>query len=129
MGTIFLIHRLFGGMVLPLLLIGAAVWFTVTWKPERWPGRPAQLFRMLVDVQFLLGLSYWLYLIIAGAGGYFLSFPFLFHPLLGLLAATVATLSVRNKGLAARLGRWAPLTSLGLILVVVLAAGTVASLV
>jgi hypothetical protein len=38
MGTIFLIHRLFGGMVLPLLLIGAAVWFTVTWKPDRWPG-------------------------------------------------------------------------------------------
>jgi hypothetical protein len=68
MGTIFLVHRLFGGMILPLLLLGAAIWFTVSWKPERWPGRPARIFHILVDVQFLLGLSYWIYLIVRGIG-------------------------------------------------------------
>jgi hypothetical protein len=109
MGTIFMIHRLFGGMILPLLLLGAAIWFTVSWKPEQWPGRPARLFHILVDIQFTLGLSFWLYMIVMGAGAYYLAFPFLLHPILGLLAATVARQAVRQRGLATRLGagrRW-----------------------
>lgn len=129
MGTIFLIHRLFGGMILPVLLLAAAVWFTITWKPDMWPGRPAGLFHILVDIQFLLGLSFWIYLIVSGAGGYYLAFPFLLHPLLGLLTATVAQQAVRRRGLATRLGRWAPLATLGALLGLVLAAGTVASMV
>jgi hypothetical protein len=129
MGTVILIHRWFGGLILPLLILAAAIWFTATWKRDTWPSRPARLFRVLVDIQFLLGLSFWIYMIVAGAGAYYLAFPFLFHPMLGLLAATVATLSVRPSGLAVRLGRWAPLASLGLLLVIVLAAGTVARLV
>jgi hypothetical protein len=129
MGTIFMIHRLFGGMILPLLLLGAAIWFTVSWKPETWPGRPAQLFHILVDIQFTLGLTFWLYMIVMGASAYYLAFPFLLHPILGLLAATLARQAVRQNGLATRLGRWAPLATLGLVLVVVLAAGTVASIV
>jgi hypothetical protein len=129
MGTIFLIHRLFGGMILPLLLLGAAIWFTVTWKPDTWPGRPARVFHILVDIQITLGLSFWIYMIVMGAGAYYLAFPFLLHPILGLLAATVARQAVRQGGLATRLGRWAPLTTLGLLLVIVLAAGTVASIV
>ena len=126
MGTVFLIHRWFGGMILPLLLLAAAIWFTVTWKRDSWPGRPAKAFRMLVDTQFLLGLSFWLYMIYVGAGARYLAFPFILHPMMGLLAATVATLSVRQGHRVARLGRWAPLVSLGLLLVVVLIAGTLA---
>lgn len=129
MGTVFLIHRWFGGMILPLLLLGAAVWFTVTWKRESWPGRPARAFRILVDIQFLLGLSFWIYMIAAGAGSRYLAFPFILHPMLGLLAATVANVAVSDNQRVARLGRWAPLASLGLLLVIVVAAGTVARLV
>jgi hypothetical protein len=127
MGTIFVIHRLLGGMILPLLLLGAAIWFTITWKPGLWPGRPARLFHILVDIQFTLGLTFWLYMIVMGAGAYYLAFPFLLHPLLGLLVATVARQAVRQVGLATRLGRWAPLAMLGLLLVIVLTAGMVAS--
>jgi hypothetical protein len=129
MGTVFMIHRLFGGMILPLLLLGAAIWFTVSWKPDTWPGRPARLFHILVDIQFTLGLTFWLYMIVMGAGTYYLAFPFLLHPVLGLLAAMVARQAVRQNRLAIRLGRWAPLATLGLLLGIVLAAGTVASMV
>ena len=126
MGTVFLIHRWFGGMILPFLLLAAAIWFTVTWKRDSWPGRPAQAFRVLVDIQFLLGLSVWIYMIVAGAGARYLAFPFILHPLMGLLAATVAKLAVRRNDRVVRLGRWAPLASLGLLLVVVVIAGTLA---
>ena len=129
MGIIFMIHRLLGGMILPLLLLAAAIWFTVSWKPDRWPGRPARLFHVLVDIQFLLGLSFWIFMIVTGAGAYYLAFPFLLHPILGLLTAVVAQQAVRQHGLTTRLGRWAPLTTLGLLLGLVLAAGTVASMV
>ena len=129
MSTVILVHRWFGGLILPSLLLIATIWFTVTWRRERWPGGAARAFRILVDIQFLLGFSFWIYLIIAGAGGHYLRFPFLLHPLLGLSAATVANLVVRRSGRLARLGRWAPLVSLGLMLFMVLVAGTVARLV
>jgi hypothetical protein len=77
----------------------------------------------------MLGLTFWIYMIVMGAGAYYLAFPFLLHPILGLLAALVAQQAVRQNSLAARLGRWAPLATLGLLLTIVLAAGTVASMV
>ncbi len=129
MGTVIEIHRWFGGLILPLLLFAAAIWFTVTWKRESWPGRPAQAFRVLVDIQFLLGLTFWLYMIAAGAGARYLAFPFVLHPMMGLVAATVANLAVRRNERVARLGRWSPLASFGLLLLMVLIAGTVARLV
>jgi hypothetical protein len=49
--------------------------------------------------------------------------------MLGLLAGTVAQAAVRQGGLAARLGRWAPLATLGLLLALILGAGTVARLI
>lgn len=129
MGTIIEIHRWFGGLILPLLLFAAAIWFTLTWKRESWPGRPARAFRLLVDIQFLLGLSFWIYMIAAGAGARYLAFPFVLHPMMGLAAATVANLAVRPSGQGLRLGRWSPLASFGLLLMMVLIAGTVARLV
>jgi hypothetical protein len=68
-------------------------------------------------------------MVVMGAGAYYLAFPFLLHPILGLVAAMVARQAVRENGLATRLGRWAPLVTLGLLLGIVLAAGTVASMV
>ena len=130
MNNVFMIHRLFGGMILPGLLLLAALWFTAAWQPGRWPDRPARLLHALVDIQFLLGLTFWSYMVfVAGAGAKYLAFPFLLHPLLGLLAAAVAKYALRPGGRAARLGRWSPLASFGLLLVLVLAAGRVAELV
>jgi hypothetical protein len=119
-------HLLIGGMILPLVLFGTAIWFTIMWKPDIWPGRPAQVIKVLVDIQFLLGLSFWIYLIIAGGGGHYLAFPFLLHPFLGLTAAMVVQQGVRRQGVAARLGRWGPLATLGLLLLIVLIAGRAA---
>lgn len=126
MSTVIMVHRWFGGLILPMLLLVAAIWFTVTWKRESWPGRPAKIFHVLVDIQFLLGLSFWLYMIASGAGARYLAFPFILHPLMGLAAAAVANLAVRRSEKVAGLGRWGPLASLGLILVMVLIAGMVA---
>ncbi len=128
MNYVFVIHRLLGGMILPALLLLATLWFTVTWQPGKWPTRPARVLHGLVDLQVLLGLTFLSYLVVVvGAGSYYLSFPFLLHPLLGLTAAGVAKLAVRPTGPATRLGRWAPLASFGLLLVVVVAAGEVAA--
>jgi hypothetical protein len=52
--------------------------------------QPARLFHILVDVQVMLGLSYWIYLIVCGAGARYLAFPFLLHPIVGLLGGALA---------------------------------------
>jgi hypothetical protein len=75
-----------------------------------------------VDLQVTLGLIYWLLGIIAGgsAAALYLSFPFILHPLLGLISAGVAHMAVRPRGPFAGLGRWAPLTALVVLLVSVI---------
>lgn len=119
MGTILAIHAIFGERVLPLLIVIAAIWFTIAWKPGVPPARAARLFPVLVDIQFLLGLIYWLYGISVGLAG-LLSFPFLLHPILGLLSVGIAHMSVRPRGFLSGLGRWAPLASLVVLLISVL---------
>src|SRR5437867_360580 len=61
MDLIIAIHRVFGQMVLPLLIVVAAIWFTVTWKPDTPPTTVARLFPVLVDLQVTLGLIYFVY--------------------------------------------------------------------
>ena len=125
MDVILTIHRVFGEMVLPLLIVVAAIWFTVTWKPDAQPTTVARLFAVLVDLQVTLGLVYFVYRLALGAGvtekgGSYLGFPFLLHPILGILAAGVAHMAVKGGPLRG-LGRWAPLVSLGLLLLLVVA--------
>jgi uncharacterized membrane protein YfcA len=122
MGTIRWIHATFGEMILPLLIVIAAIWFTVSWKPDQQRTLPARIFPILVDIQFVLGLIYWIYGIAIGLGGLYLGFPFILHPILGLLAVGVAHLAVRPGGPFSNLGRWRPLAALGLLLVIVLGA-------
>ncbi len=122
MGTIRWIHAAFGEMILPLLIVIAAIWFTVSWKPDQQRTLPARIFPILVDIQFVLGLIYWIYGIASGLGGLYLGFPFILHPILGLLAVAVAHLAVRPGGPFSNLGRWRPLVALGLLLVIVLGA-------
>jgi hypothetical protein len=118
MSVLFTIHQTFGERVLPLLIVLAAIWFTVTWKPDAPPNIVARLFPMLVGIQVLLGIIYYLYLLIGG-NTRMLSFPFILHPLIGLIAAGLAQRAVKG-GPFRRLGRWAPLATLLVLLVLVI---------
>jgi hypothetical protein len=119
MGVVFAIHRIFGEMILPLLTIVVAIWLVGTWKPGAAPHRLVRIFPVLVDIQVTLGLIYFIVGLINGAP--YLSFPFILHPIIGILAAGVAHGSVRPNGPAQALGRWAPLATLGVLLLMVIA--------
>ena len=119
MNVIFTIHQIFGERVLPLLIVLAAIYLTVIWKPDAPPNIVARLFPPLVGLQVLLGLIYWVYLLIGG-NTKVISFPFILHPLIGFIAAGVASMAVRG-GPFSRLGRWAPLAALLVLLVMVIA--------
>ena len=120
MDIIRTIHAFFGERLLPLLIVLAAIWFVATWKPDTRPNLVARLFPVLVDIQVALGLIYFIYGLVTGAAARFLAFPFILHPIIGLLAAGVAHSTVRPRGRVARLGRWAPLVPLALLLVMVI---------
>ncbi len=128
MDTIRLIHGMFGERVLPVLIVLVAIWLTVIWRAGTEPPRLARLFPVLVDIQVLLGLIYWISGLVAGgsARALYLSFPFLLHPLLAFISAGVAHMAVRPRGPFAGLGRWAPLVALVVLLVLVLGAVMVA---
>src|SRR5260221_13279613 len=115
MAVLFTIHQIFGERVLPLLIVLAAIWLTVTWKPDAPPNPVARLFPPLVGIQVLLGLIYWLYLLIGG-NMHVLSFPFILHPLIGFIAAGVAQIAVKG-GPFRRLRRLVPLATLLVLLV------------
>ena len=113
------IHRILGEMVLPLLIVIAAIWLTVTWKPDAPANIVTRLFPVLIDIQATLGLIYFVYLLVAG-NSRMLSFPFILHPLIGLAAAGFGHRAVKGGGPFRGLGRWAPLASLAVLLVLVL---------
>lgn len=118
MDIIFNIHKVLGERVLPVLIVIAAIWFTISWRPSAQPNAAARLFPILVDIQATLGLLYWVIGIVQG-NTRFLSFPFILHPLLGLIAAGFGHVAVKGGPLRG-LGRWAPLASLAILLVLVL---------
>jgi hypothetical protein len=118
MGVLFLIHRILGEMILPLAIIVAAIWLTVSWKPNAQPNAVARLFPVLVDIQVLLGIIYWVFGIVQGNPRY-LSFPFILHPIIGLLAAGFAHRALSGS-MFRGLGRYAPLAALAVLLVLVL---------
>ncbi len=120
MAVVLSIHRVLGEMILPLLTLIVAIWFAVTWKPGGAAHPAARFFPMLVDLQAALGIIYFVFLVIGG-NTQVLSFPFILHPLLGLVAAFVAHRAVRGNGLLPNLGRWSPLASLLILLVIVIA--------
>ena len=120
MDVVFTIHQIFGEQVLPILIILVAIWLVVTWKPGAAPHPAVRIFPVLVDIQVTLGLIFFVFSLINGRSVY-LTFPFLLHPIIGFLAAGVAHMSVRPDGPARALGRWAPLATLGVLLVLVIA--------
>ena len=121
MNAILTIHQILGQMVLPLVIILAAIWLTVRRRPDAEPDGVARIFPMLVGLQVLLGLIYFVYRIATGQAANLLTFPFLLHPVLGFVAAGVASMTSRRRGFASRFGRWGPLITLGLLFVLVFA--------
>jgi hypothetical protein len=119
MSIVLTIHRILGEMILPILIIVVAIWLTIAWKPGAGIPSAARFFPVLVDIQVTLGLFYFIYGLVIGNPRYF-SFPFILHPIVGILAAGVAHMGVRPDGPARSLGRWAPLATLGVLLLLVI---------
>ena len=119
MDSIRIIHAVLGERVLPLLIVLAAIWFTVTWKPNAPASVVARLFPVLIDIQATLGLILFVYLAAAG-GTHVLSFPFLLHPIVGLLAAGFGHAAMKPNGRLSALGRWSALVACLVLLVLVI---------
>lgn len=122
MSLIFQIHSVFGEMILPVLIVLAAIYLSVTYKAGAPRSPVARIFPVLVDLQVTLGLIYWIYLLIATSGetqARYLGFPFILHPLLGFLAAGLAHMATGARNPLRSLGRWAPMASLAVLLVLV----------
>jgi hypothetical protein len=123
-GFIRQVHAIFGREVLALLIVAAAIYLTVTYKPDAPRGTVARVFPILVDLQVGLGiLLYIVSLIIFNGtpyGASLLGFPFILHPVLGILAAGLAHMAVGARNPLRSLGRYAPLASLAILLVLVI---------
>jgi hypothetical protein len=120
MGIIYTIHSMFGERILPILIVAAAIYLSVTWKPDAPKNPIARFFPILVDIQVTLGMLWFVFLLLQGDGARLLSFPLLLHPITGFVAAGVAHMAVAPKGPFARLGRWSALAGLIVLLVLVL---------
>jgi hypothetical protein len=124
------IHDVFGEMILPLLIVAAAIYLTVTYKPNTPRGPVARIFPVLVDIQVTLGLILYIYLLFTTSGATqarYLGLPFILHPILGFLAAGLAHAAVGERNPLRGLGRFAPLASLGVLLVLVVSNVLIAS--
>lgn len=122
MGLIRTIHGTFGEMILPILIVAAAIYLTVTYKPDAPRGPVARIFPVLVDIQVALGIILWVFLLFSTTGATqasYYSFPFILHPLIGIIASGLAHAAVGPRNPLRSLGRWAPLASLAVLLVLV----------
>ncbi|MCS6883032.1 MAG: hypothetical protein RMK84_18895 [Oscillochloridaceae bacterium] len=121
-GVVFQIHRVLGEMILPLVIVATAIYLVVTYKPNTPRTAVTRAFPVLVDLQAGLGIIFWIFLLFNTSGAAqarYLSFPFILHPLIGILAAALAHMAVGARNPLRGLGRWAPLASLGVLLVLV----------
>lgn len=120
--VVFQIHSILGEMVLPLAIVAMAIYLVVTYRPGAPRNPVTRVFPVLVDLQVGLGIIYWVFLLFNTSGAAqarYLSFPFILHPLIGILAAGLAHMAVGGRNPLRGLGRWAPLASLGALLVLV----------
>ena len=120
MGIIYTIHSMFGERLLPVLIVLAAIYLTATWKPDAGQNVVARIMPVLIDIQVTLGLLWFVILLVQGAGMRLLSFPFILHPILGIVTAGIGHMAATGKGPFARFGRWSALIGLAIVLVLVL---------
>jgi len=119
MQIIYQIHNLFGERVLPVLVVAALVWLAVAWRPAA-TGRhvAARVLPILIDFHVTLGLV--MFVLGAALGNVtYLKFPFLLHPVLGLVTAGYGHVAVRGVPFR-RFGRWSVAASMLLLLLLVL---------
>jgi hypothetical protein len=117
MQTVYLIHNLFGERVLPVLVLAALVWLAVSWRPDASKHIAARALPVLIDLHVTLGLV--IFVLGASLGQPYFVFPFLLHPLVGLLTAGYGHVAVRGVPFR-RLGRWSVVASMGLLLVLII---------
>lgn len=123
------IHGIFGEMVLPVLILLAAIYLTATYKADAPRNPVTRIFPVLVDLQVALGIIYWVFVLITGDAAFrahYLGFPFIMHPILGLLAAGLAHMAVGKGNPLRSLGRWAPMASLVVLLVLIVSNAMIA---
>jgi hypothetical protein len=123
MDLIKTIHGVFGEMILPVLIVAAAIYLTITYKADAPRGPVARIFPVLVDIQVTLGIILYVYILFTTSGAtqaQYLGFPFILHPVIGILAAGLAHMAVGAKNPLRSLGRYAPLASLAVLLVLVI---------
>lgn len=112
--SLYQVHNLFGERVLPVLVIVALIWLAVSWRPDAPRHIAARVLPILIDVHVTLGLIIFIFGTAIGRREY-LFFPFLLHPIVGLLTAGYGHMAV--KGLPfRRLGRWSVPVALALLL-------------
>lgn len=116
------IHTMFGQDILSLLIVVLAIYLTMRYQNERFPRNGfTRAFPVLVDIQVALGIIYWVFLLFYSPfSSVYLGFPFILHPVLGILAAGLAHMAVSERMPLRHLGRWAPMASLGMMLILVL---------
>ncbi|NTU78513.1 MAG: hypothetical protein HGA45_03780 [Chloroflexales bacterium] len=129
MDLIFQIHSVFGEMILPVLIVAAAIYLTVTYKADVSRTPIARIFPVLVDLQVGLGILLWILKLVSipGAAAYYLGFPFILHPIIGIIASALAHMAVGARNPLRSLGRWAPLASLAVLLLLVISNVLIAS--
>lgn len=119
MGIVYSTHTIFGERILPIVIVLVAIWLFIKWKPGSHRDPVARALPVLIDIQVTLGLIYYIYGLVIGNPRY-LSFPFILHPILGILIAGFGHMLMRPNGPARNLGRWAPVATLGVVLLLVL---------
>jgi len=101
------IHKILGEMILPVLIIAAAVVAPILWSPDQGRSPWMRVLAVLIDVQVTLGLVWWIYSFDAGFAlsrglG---SAAFLLHPLLGFATAGFGHVAASARSPFRKLGR------------------------
>ncbi|MFN3372854.1 MAG: hypothetical protein ACK44M_04725, partial [Chloroflexus sp.] len=64
--TIRNVHAIFGREILSVLIVVAAIYLALTYRPNAPRSPVARIFPVLIDIQATLGLIYWLVGIFTG---------------------------------------------------------------
>jgi hypothetical protein len=105
--AVFIVHRILGEMILPVLIIAAAVVAPILWNPDQ-PRSPwMRVLAILIDIQVTLGLIWWIYAFDAGFAipRGLASVRFLLHPLLGFATAGFGHAAASARSPFRKLGR------------------------
>jgi hypothetical protein len=121
--VVYNVHRVFGEMILPLLVLAAGLAFVLRGGAQPTGPPAARILAVLIDIQVTLGLVWWIYSFEAGfALPRGLASPaFFLHPLLGLATAGFGHMSIGSRSPFLRKGRVGRAAAVGILLLLVVA--------